>query len=118
MSWFNMAMNYFESNPEPTVPMFDLKKYALDLFAASNAGVDVDMTIVERNLSNNQDYSEMLAKKLTWQTEEDPSPIIYPADYEPNSIVALQPQRIRLFRVEYAPKQQTKELAEPELIMN
>ena len=40
--------------------MFDLKQYALDLYAASNDGAkDVQVSIVERNLSDNQDYAEM-----------------------------------------------------------
>jgi len=61
-NWFEKAFHYFESAIEstpPVTPMFDLKKYALDLYAASNKDANVDVKIVERNLSDNQDYAEM-----------------------------------------------------------
>ena len=85
-SWFD---HFFESAPTAETPMFDLKKYALDLYAASDKDAMVDVKIVERNLSNNQDYAEMAEKKFVWQTEDGSSSVKYPADEVPNAIVAL-----------------------------
>ena len=79
-SWFEEALHFFESAPTPKTPMFDLKKYALDLYAASNKDANVDVEIVERNLSDNQDYAEMAQKKFVWPTEDGSSPVKYPAD--------------------------------------
>lgn len=56
----------FDGAPE-SVPMFDLKQYATDLFMANNPGVSsVDMEIRERTITNNQDYSEMYNKRFHW----------------------------------------------------
>jgi len=98
----NLA-DLFDGTPAET-PMFDLKTYAQDLWSFNNGASPVDMKIVERNLSNNQDYAEMADKKFAWPTESGPSPVEYPADQEPNAVIALQPQRIRLFRVDYHPQ--------------
>jgi hypothetical protein len=46
----NLA-DLFDGAPAET-PMFDLRKYALDLLAANN-GDDMDVRITERTLSNN-----------------------------------------------------------------
>ncbi len=85
----NMS-DLFDGTPAET-PMFNLKSYAEDLFTFGNGDIVFDMKITERSLSNNQDYSEMAAKKFAWPTESGPSPVQYPADQEPDSIVALQP---------------------------
>lgn len=45
----------------------------------------------------------MAKKKFKWPTESGDGKVTYPADKEPNAVVALQPQRIRLFRVRFAP---------------
>ena len=98
----NLA-DLFDKTPEST-PQFDLGTYATNLFAAnSDAGMEaVGVTITERGLSNNQDYDDMVKSKHVWKTVDGPSKVTYPADEKPNSIVALQPQRIRLFRVQYS----------------
>ena len=46
----------------------------------------------------------MAQKKFQWPTESGASTVTYPADLTPNEVVALQPQRIRVFRVEFTPK--------------
>ncbi len=46
----------------------------------------------------------MLQNKFAWKTVEGPTPATYPEDPEANSVIALQPQRIRLFRVTYEAK--------------
>jgi len=46
----------------------------------------------------------MAKKKFQWPTESGPGSVFYPEDQEPNAVIALQPQRIRLFRVDFHPK--------------
>ena len=92
--------------------MFDLRTYAENLFSSNNdSSKNVDVKITERNLSNNQDYDEMLSAKYPWKTTEGTTSVKYPADQEANAIVALQPQRIRVFRIEYT-EPQYEELAD------
>jgi len=44
----------------------------------------------------------MVAAKFSWPTApEEMSQVVYPKDPEVDAVIALQPQRIRLFRVEY-----------------
>lgn len=91
---------------------FDLKSYAMNLYKASNHMAttssnddminSVSVKITERSLSNNQNYDDMVAAKFAWPTApEEVSKVIYPEDPEEGAVIALQPQRIRLFRVEY-----------------
>ena len=87
----NLA-DLFDKTNDNSVQMFDIKTYLLNLYALNNNGSsDVEVTVTERSLSNNQNYEDMIAAKTAWKTTEDPSPIVYPADQEPNAIVALQP---------------------------
>ena len=88
--------------------MFNIRKYAEDIFKANNPEPtatgpkpDLNIKIIERNLTNNQDYDEMIENKFNWNTVTGPSPVTYPKDQEKNAVVALQPQRIRVFSVEY-----------------
>ena len=57
--------------------------------------------IRERTLTNNQDYEQMIENKFAWPTVSGPSKTTYPADEKIDSIVALQPQRIRLYAVHF-----------------
>ena len=43
----------------------------------------------------------MAKKKFAWPTVDGPSPTTYPADEKVNAVVALQPQRIRMFAVHF-----------------
>ena len=96
----NLA-DLFDGTPAET-PMFDLEKYCLDLYAAQNPKQPkTGVHIRERTLTNNQDYEEMAKKKFAWATTSGPSKTTYPADEKVNSVVALQPQRIRLFAVHF-----------------
>ena len=61
------------------------------------------MHIRERTLTNNQDYEEMAKKKFAWQTVDGPSKTTYPADEKVNSVIAMQPQRIRMYAVHFVP---------------
>jgi len=61
------------------------------------------MQIVERTLGNNQDFSTWQENRINWNAQAgnrtDGAP--FAIDRVENSEVALQGQRIRLFRVTY-----------------
>ena len=82
----NLA-DLFDGAPAET-PMFDLKQYAMSVFAANN-GAEVDVKITERTLSDNQDYATMAKNKFKWPTESGAGSVTYPADQKANEIVAL-----------------------------
>ena len=89
----------FDGTPSET-PYFDLQTYAKELYSHSNDGQKPSaVKIVERTLGNNQDYEEMEKAKFPWKSTDAASSVIWPVDNETG--VALQPQRIRLFLVEY-----------------
>ena len=93
----------FDGTPEET-PTFDLQAYALSLFSSANAGAKpASVTITERTLSNNQDMKTMLDNKFKWKSaDSENSRLARPYPEDPSeTTVALQPQRIRLFRVQY-----------------
>ena len=93
----------FDGTPEET-PTFDLQAYALSLYSSANEGASpASVTITERTLSNNQDMKTMLDNKFKWKSADSANPRLaqpYPEDPSATT-VALQPQRIRLFRVQY-----------------
>ena len=89
----------FDGTPSET-PYFDLQTFAQELYSHSNDGQKPSaVKIVERTLGNNQDYEEMEKAKFPWKSTDAASSVIWPVDNETG--VALQPQRIRLFLVEY-----------------
>lgn len=82
--------------------MFNLEQYCLDLYAAANPQQsNASVHIRERSLTNNQDYEDMVKNKFAWPTVDGPSKTTYPADEKVNSIIAMQPQRIRMFAVNF-----------------
>ena len=93
----------FDGTPAET-PTFDVEAYATSLFKSANDGVaPATVTITERTLSNNQDMKTMLDNKFKWKSADAPNAKMaqpYPTDPSATT-VALQPQRIRLFRVQY-----------------
>ena len=90
----------FDGTPAQT-PYFDLQTYAEELFSHSNGGKKAtSVQITERTLGNNQDYAEMEEAKFHWKSTDPASTIEWPEDKDTGE-VALQPQRIRLFRVLY-----------------
>ena len=99
----NLA-DLFDGAPSAT-PMFDVHAYALALFKSANSGAaPANMEITERTLSNNQDFATMQANKFKW-TSADPAESRLAQDYpkDDGDSIALQPQRIRVFRVVYTP---------------
>ena len=64
----------------------------------------LSVQIIERSLTNNQDYSEMLENKFKWKSADGEEPRLaqpYPEDPS-KTVIALQPQRIRVFKVVYS----------------
>lgn len=83
-----------------------VKKLAEDLYKAVN-GDDAKLNsinIIETTLTGNQEYSTMKKNKIQWVGEDDATITEpeYPKD-KPNFEVALQPQRIRAFSIEFIP---------------
>lgn len=73
-----------------SVPMFNITKYAEDLYRSSNPNVqEVKINIKERSLSNNQDYDKVKSDRYVWRTNVGAERVRYPDDEEPNSMVAL-----------------------------
>ena len=97
----NLA-DLFDGEPSEA-PQFDLEGWAKHLYATVNPGADsVNVAIVERNLSNSMDYSEMFESRLHWRTRDGEPEDIFPADRTPNAVFALEPQRIRVFSVTFS----------------
>ena len=46
--------------------------------------------------------ADVIKNKIQWPTESGPSPVVEPVDKEEDAVIALQPQRIRLFEVVYS----------------
>lgn len=88
---------------------FSVYSYALNLWAEMNPASAIlnEVRIEERTLGNSEDMATMKSQKIKWQTEtpifgDEPVEPYYPSD-KPNYSVAMQPQRIRLFRISYVP---------------
>ena len=63
----------FDQSPQET-PMFNIREYAEKLFKTNNpSAIIFDLKIIERTLSNNQDYHEWAKEKFIWPTESGPS---------------------------------------------
>ena len=94
----------FDGPAPEKAPTFDVQSYAVSLFKSANNGAEpASVTITERTLSNNQDMQTMLDNKFKWKSSDSANSRMasaYPSDPSPTT-VALQPQRIRLFRVQY-----------------
>ena len=72
----------------------------MGLYASANGGaLPTDLTYTERTLSNNQDFAEMKKTRYHWMSDSVGGGPEWPQDQEES--VALQPQRIRLFRVAF-----------------
>ena len=100
----NMS-DLFDGAPE-SVQYFQLEAYAEELYSRANDGAKpASVTITERTLSNNQAMADMLVEKIHWKTTDPASQVTYPDDTSDG--YALQPQRIRLFRVIYNANQPT-----------
>lgn len=97
----------FDGSPAET-PTFDLEAYGQALFRAANneAEGEVSIVITERTLGNNQDFATMQASKFKWTSADGVNPrLAQPAPADPSpTVVALQPQRIRLFRLDFTPQ--------------
>ena len=89
----------FDGTPTET-PYFNLEAYVSDLFALSNDGTKpTDIKLTERTLGNNQDFAEWSKQKYQWTSDPVGNSAVWPEDKDGS--VALQPQRIRLYRVAF-----------------
>lgn len=87
---------------EGSEQQFDIMLLAREIYQSSNPNVrNFDVSITERNLSNDRDYDEMRREKHAWRTVDGPINKQYGEDQVASAIVELQAQRIRLFRVSY-----------------
>jgi len=101
----NVADN-FDVNVNDTVLYFKIKDYAANLYNTQNGNRSTlsYINVYETSLTANQPYTDMLANKIKWYGADDAN-VTEPAwprdraDFE----VALQPQRIRVFDVEFIP---------------
>ena len=86
---------------------YDLKGYLTEAWANANNGTAglTDIEIVETSITGNQKLSEMNERRLKWKTVDDDKDTGYPKqvfsfDLD-ESAVTLEPQRIRVFMVEF-----------------
>ena len=89
----------FDGAPKDT-PYFNLTQYAEELYALANNGASPShVTFTERTLGNNQDYAEMKKTRFRWTSHpvDGDKASEWPKDN--GDSLALQPHRIRLFRV-------------------
>ena len=94
----------FDQTPAET-PYFNLKQYATQLYMLSNNGAaPASVTITERTLGNNQDWDEWLQERYQWKSEASGTGPSWPSDQ--GDELALQPQRIRLFKVVFKSSQE------------
>lgn len=71
-----------------------------DFYATANDGASpAGVTLTERTLGNNQDFTEWQSERFHWSSEPTPDGASWPEDKDDS--IALQPQRIRLFRVAF-----------------
>lgn len=100
----------FNLNSSSVVQYVDVQKFAAELFNEANPeaqGVP-KVSILETSLADGQSQASLAQRteKFRWKGEDDEvmnaKPISHPpADKDPISGVALEPQRIRTFIIEY-----------------
>jgi hypothetical protein len=91
----------FDGVPEST-PQFDLWSFASNLYAfANNGALPESIEFEERTLTNNEAYEDMVTTRFPWKTTDGAGSVVYPVDQEKGKVIALQPQRIRVFRAKY-----------------
>ena len=71
---------------------------------SNNGAAPASVTITERTLGNNQDWDEWLQERYQWKSEASGTGPSWPSDQ--GDELALQPQRIRLFKVVFKSSQE------------
>lgn len=96
----------FDLGATPTTPYVKIDVLAKQLWQQANPSVagNPQIIISETTLTGNQLYSSMAAKRVQWKGRDDNTivPPVLPADRSQYEI-ALEPQRIRVFKVQYVP---------------
>ena len=106
----NLADLFDGPAPTEPYPFFDLYQYALQLFIHNNDGSYPDtVTIVERNLSNNQDLATMQKNKFKWLSADSANERLAQEvpEVANDTVIPIMPQHIRLFRITYTVAEQT-----------
>ena len=65
---------------------------------------DVEMgsySVTETSVTGNQPLTDMNARRLSWKTVDDASLVKKDLDFSEGDIIKLEPQRIRVFLVEF-----------------
>lgn len=96
----------FDGSIESQTDYFDIPSFAQSIWDHANHGeVELnDVRITERTLGDNEDRKDWLDQKHQWKTESKydrpaPDQVLDKAHFN----VALNPQRIRLFRLDFVP---------------
>jgi len=112
--------DHFDLQSLNTTIYFNVKDYATALWNSVNGNNNFTLNyvnIVETSLSANQPYTDMLANKVQWFGEADgrvgPQ---YPSD-RANWEAAFQPQRIRVFSIEFISSKVTPSLTTEECFL-
>lgn len=58
--------------------------------------------VTETSLTGNQPLSEMNERRLSWKTVDDETLVKKDLDFSEGDIISLEPQRIRVFVVEFS----------------
>ena len=67
-----------------------------------NKGIKIgSYSVTETSVTGNQPLIDMNAKRLSWKTVDDASLVKKDLDFSEGDIIKLEPQRIRVFLVEF-----------------
>jgi len=84
----------------------DLQKFGNDLYKDVNGDVPEGLSIMEVTLQGNLDKNATEAKRFKWRGLDDGSILPYskaPKDMANFMGIALEPQRIRTFKIDFKP---------------
>ena len=99
-------VNYADKfDPQGATPFVNINSLATGLYQVANGGkLPMKIDITETSLSGNQAYTTMQANKIQWKGVDDAkiNPPNLPQDKSQDEI-ALEAQRIRVFKVMYTP---------------
>ena len=95
----------FDNATGGVTPYVNIRSVATALYQLANPGSNVpQIQITETSISGNQPYQTMTMNKIQWKGIDDGiiNPPVLPQDQSPD-VIALEPQRIRVFKIMYLP---------------
>ena len=105
---FTNYADKFDLGANPTTPYIKVDQLVQTLYQLANptSQTPPQVIISETSITGNQLYSQMAANKIQWLGRDDDFIVApnLPADKSQYEI-ALEPQRIRVFKVQYIPQQ-------------